>query len=163
MNFIEYTYLVSYRFSKEGCTGLSAGRHVVTRRARIKNHEDLCDVDRDVAEWVGLDKIMVTSFQLLNWRFVWPFSKEPEPVVEKQPEPRPYHRQVFANGIWQCDLPTDNSEAIVMVLGQFDAHNGFVELERSDTAEDVLLSDGGHNRGYFLQQVSKWLERNPGS
>lgn len=81
MNFIKYTYLVAYTF-KGG-----VGRTVVERNKRVNAYEDITGVEQSIADWGRLQNVGVSSFQLLNWRFVWPLGKEPEPVVEKQPEP----------------------------------------------------------------------------
>lgn len=173
MDFIRRTYLVHYLFTKEiphaqpnGKERLLArsgqGRYINETSVDLTEAKGIRALEEKIRKEYDYINVIVLSFQLLNRRFVWPFSKEPEPVVEKQPEPRPYHRQVFANGIWQADLPADNLEALKVILSLFKLHEGNIELERSDKVDDTLMSEGRDEEG-FLFRAFFWLERNPGA
>ena len=162
MQIFSYKFLAAYAI--EHADGRSAtGRIFFTNEkgmpteARVKAWEEyLRGIERGEA-------VIVTSFQLLERRFVLfdrkPDRREPEPQIE----PRPYQRQLYSNGIWQCDLPDGNTEALCAILERFDLNGGYVELERSDTAEDTIVSEGPDQREWFRAQAVKWLDRNPGA
>ena len=164
MQLFEYTYLVSYIAKAE-----SGG--VVYGRTFFRSNTGKVDQDR-IAVWEesikenSKEKIidtLVQSFQLLERRLVLFDHKQDRREPEPQVEPRPYQRQLYSNGIWQCDLPEDNTEALRVILERFDPNGGYIELERSDTAEGTIVSEGPEQREWFRAQAIGWLERNPGA
>lgn len=160
MQIFSYKFLAAYAI--EHADGRSAtGRVFFTNEkgmpteARVKAWEEyLRGIERGEA-------VIVTSFQLLERRLVL-FDRKPkaEPQ-EKEPGPRPYHRQLYSNGIWQCDLPGDNAEALRIILERFDACDGYVELEAVESLE-ALFSEGPEQRELFQAKAIEWLIRNPG-
>ena len=164
MQLFEYTYLVSYvAKTASGVVGLG----------RTFFNCDAGKVDEDrVTKWEkiikensneGISEVLVQSFQLLERRFVLFDRKQDRREPEPQVEPRPYQRQLYSNGIWQCDLPEDNTEALCVILERFDLNGGYIELERSDTAEGTIVSEGPEQREWFRAQAIEWLDRNPGA
>lgn len=164
MQLFEYTYLVPY-IAKTESDGVVCGRTF------FRSNTGKVDQDR-IVKWEEIirenakekiDVVHVQSFQLLERRFILfdrkPDRREPEPQIE----PRPYQRQLYSNGIWQCDLPEDNTEALDTILERFDLNGGYIELERSDTAEGTIVSEGPEQREWFRAQAIEWLDRNPGA
>lgn len=163
MQLFEYTYLVSY-IAKTESGGMVYGR-TFFRSNTGKVDQDRIVVWEESIKENSKEKIsdtLVQSFQLLERRFVLFDRKTKTEPQEKGPEPRPYQRQLYSNGIWQCDLPEHNTEALYVILERFDLNGGYVELERSDTAEDTIVSEGPEQREWFRAQAIGWLIRNPG-
>ena len=164
MQLFEYTYLVSY-VAKTESGGMIYGRTF------FKSNIGKVDQDRIVVWEESIkenskEKIsdtLVQSFQRLERRFVLFNRKQDRREPEPQVEPRPYQRQLYSNGMWQCDLPEDNTEALCVILERFDLNGGYIELERSDTAEGTIVSEGPEQREWFRAQAIEWLDRNPGA
>ena len=163
MQLFEHTYLVSYTV-KTASGEVGHGRTFFNCDAGKVDHDRIIKWEKIIEEnsKEGISNVLVQSFQLIDRRFVLFDRKQDRREPEPQVEPRPYQRQLYSNGIWQCDLPEDNTEALRVILERFDLNGGYIELERSDTAEGTIVSEGPEQRGWFRAQAIEWLERNPG-
>ena len=163
MQLFECTYLVSYA-AKTASGAVGLGRTFFNCDAGKVDEDRIIKWEKIIEEnsKEGISNVLVQSFQLIDRRFVLFDRKQDRREPEPQVEPRPYQRQLYSNGIWQCDLPEDNTEALRVILERFDLNGGYIELERSDTAEGTIVSEGPEQRGWFRAQAIEWLERNPG-
>lgn len=164
MQLFEHTYLVSYTV-RTASGGVGHGRTFFNCDDGKVNEDRIAQWEKiiEASSKEKISNVLVQSFQLLDRRFVLFDRKTKAKPQEKEPEPRPYQRQLYSNGIWQCDLPEDNTEALCVILERFDLNGGYVELERSDTAEDTIVSEGPEQREWFRAQAIEWLYRNPGA
>ena len=163
MQLFEYTYLVSYA-AKTASGAVGLGRTFFNCDAGKVDEDRVTKWEKIIKENSneGISEVLVQSFQLLERRFVLFDRKQDRREPEPQVEPRPYQRQLYSNGIWQCDLPEGNVEALDTILERFDLNGGYVELERSDTAEGTIVSEGPEQREWFRAQAIEWRDRNPG-
>ena len=100
------------------------------------------------------------SISALGWKFVNPFvgsKTKTHPYTT-----RPYLRQLFSKGRWQCNLPNSNQLALCVIEETLRKSGGYAELERSDNIGGLLRSDAPGQIDYFLAKAKEWLHRNPG-